>query len=571
MVSLKLRGSFYAALVLFCDAVAGSLGISVLPYFVAHLGGTPSQFGALISTFSSANILASLWIGAASDYLGRRPLILSSLVGISVGFLGTGLTPSMLPLFGARFTIGFFAGVGSTARAYIADISETSSERAAQMSRLGSLMLFGYAAGPPIGSALQLVVDALGFSGSAGANASAVAEPQGAQGALYLVESLSLRSPFLSGALLCICIAVLAFIRMPSVVEVKAEANEAAAAKAVAQDDSSALKDTAAPASSSAASPAEDAKPASFDARTVTALLLLLCYNALGQSGVSAFIVILPLFIEDSFGWGSGQFSILMTSFILGMAFTQLLVFPPLQKAVGLLRLAAVAAIVNGCAMFAFSLVDSAKQLPLWLGAISIQILCCALGGPVVNIKVAEIAPKTSLGLAMGLVTTSEQLGRILSSLGLAFAYDVKGSAFTYRLVAYATWASAVCMVLVALFPPSDPQRKALFARFQNAIARVSRQLLVSAAFTGVSATVMQRQASLQRQERREKMRALHVESSTGSLEGALMGYSPTKQQSSRTLVVLGELQTHEEEEAAAEEGAEAASTAATRTKADLL
>ena len=54
-----------------------------------EIGGDPATFGFLFSTFAAANIIASLWIGAASDKLGRKPLLVSSLFGMSLGFFGT--------------------------------------------------------------------------------------------------------------------------------------------------------------------------------------------------------------------------------------------------------------------------------------------------------------------------------------------------------------------------------------------------------------------------------------------------------------------------------------------------
>lgn len=47
---LRVRGLRYAAAILFFDALAGSLGISVLPYFVVELGGNPATFGMMVST-----------------------------------------------------------------------------------------------------------------------------------------------------------------------------------------------------------------------------------------------------------------------------------------------------------------------------------------------------------------------------------------------------------------------------------------------------------------------------------------------------------------------------------------
>jgi len=327
----------------------------------------------------------------------------------------------------------------------------------------------------------------------------------------------------------------LALARMPTVVQIKmAQKREAAAlAASTAAEDKAAAKAEAAP---------------PIDLKTTAAMSLLLINNALGQGGVSLFLVVLPLFIEDTFGWGSGQFSILMTTFILGMAFTQMLVFPKLQKAVGLLRLASLVAVANGLVLLGCSLVTSSERLPLWLALFPLNILSTALASPIVNIKVADLAPKEYLGFAMGLVSTSEQLGRVVAPVGLSAAYQYVSAGFTYRITAYAYFLAACFVVFVMIVLPVD----AVAAKKPSALEKLQKAI----------GKVAERQAAL---------RTLHVERSAGNLEGALMGYSPTKQTSMRTLVALEELKTHEDAlEAAAAEGE--GQTGGTRSsKTDLL
>ena len=155
--ALHARALRLVMLTLFLDAIASSLGISVLPFFTIQLGGTPTIFGTLLSTFAFANIFASLWIGTASDWFGRRPLLVLSLLGMACGFFLNAAAPSLHVLFIARFFIGFFAGIGSTGRAYVADIT-TGNARAAAMSQMGGLMMVGYAGGPPVGAAIAFLV-----------------------------------------------------------------------------------------------------------------------------------------------------------------------------------------------------------------------------------------------------------------------------------------------------------------------------------------------------------------------------------------------------------------------------
>ena len=84
---------------------------------------------------------------------------------------------------------------------------------------------------------------------------------------------------------------------------------------------------------------------------------------ALQNVGASAFLLLMPLFIQDALGWGSAQFAVLMTSFVLTMALTQIALFTPVQKAVGLLRLGLLANVCNGCAFLGYSLVRDRSPL----------------------------------------------------------------------------------------------------------------------------------------------------------------------------------------------------------------
>ena len=265
---LVARGVKSVQLVMFIDALASSLGVSVLPYYVQTLGGTPSQFGALLSTFASANIIASLWIGSASDKFGRKPLLVLSLIGLSVGFSGCALTPSMGLLFVARAIIGFFAGVGSTGRAYVADIC-TKEERGKVIASLGGLMMFGYAAGPPIGAAICGVVSIFGLR----------AEEQQ-------------RTPFFAGAFFSLVAVVIVSVQMPTVATIKA-------AKAADESAAAAVTTTAV-----AVKGTDDTEGG---CRTFTSIGLLLLSSALAQAAVAGFLVVQPMFIKDMFGWGPPQ------------------------------------------------------------------------------------------------------------------------------------------------------------------------------------------------------------------------------------------------------------------------
>ena len=146
-----------ATLVAALDAVAVSLGISVLAYYVQSLGGTVTDVGGMMAVFGACNIAASAWMGVASDFTGRKPILFLSIVCVGIGFLATGAAQSITWLYAARAWLGFFSGVGSISRAFIADVTPPGEERTAAMGRVGSLTLIGYSIGAPSGSLLALL------------------------------------------------------------------------------------------------------------------------------------------------------------------------------------------------------------------------------------------------------------------------------------------------------------------------------------------------------------------------------------------------------------------------------
>ena len=92
------------------DALGSALTVPVMPFFVKELGGSPSILGAVFATFAAFQVIASAWMGAASDKYGRRPILLISLAGSGVGMLLSGLCEDYGMLFFARAFLGLFSG-----------------------------------------------------------------------------------------------------------------------------------------------------------------------------------------------------------------------------------------------------------------------------------------------------------------------------------------------------------------------------------------------------------------------------------------------------------------------------
>src|SRR5205807_9577000 len=73
----------------FIDLVGFGIVIPVLPFYAegTKFGATPSQVGLLFALYSVMQLIFSPVLGRLSDKHGRRPILLISLLGTSLGFL----------------------------------------------------------------------------------------------------------------------------------------------------------------------------------------------------------------------------------------------------------------------------------------------------------------------------------------------------------------------------------------------------------------------------------------------------------------------------------------------------
>jgi len=112
--------------------------------------------GLLMASFSVMQFLFSPILGRLSDRVGRRPVLLISLLGSAVGYVLFGIGGSLAILFASRIIDGISGGNISTAQAVIADIT-TEEDRARGMGLIGAAFGLGFIFGPAIGALLVQV------------------------------------------------------------------------------------------------------------------------------------------------------------------------------------------------------------------------------------------------------------------------------------------------------------------------------------------------------------------------------------------------------------------------------
>ena len=140
----------------FIDLVGFGIVIPVLPFYVegTKFNATPRAVGLLVASYSVMQLIFTPILGRLSDKYGRRPVLLASLLGTSLGFLILGFATTLWMLFLGRIIDGITGGNISTAQAYIADVT-TPENRAKGMGMIGAAFGLGFILGPGIGGVLS--------------------------------------------------------------------------------------------------------------------------------------------------------------------------------------------------------------------------------------------------------------------------------------------------------------------------------------------------------------------------------------------------------------------------------
>ncbi|HWX42799.1 MAG TPA: MFS transporter [Blastocatellia bacterium] len=141
---------------IFIDLVGFGIVIPVLPLYAEHFHATPTVVGLLLAVYSAMQFIFAPVLGRLSDRVGRRPVLLVSIIGSSLGFLIMGLAGSLWLLFLARIVDGITGGNISTAQAYIADVTPQE-KRSSGMGLIGAAFGLGFIFGPAIGGLLSQV------------------------------------------------------------------------------------------------------------------------------------------------------------------------------------------------------------------------------------------------------------------------------------------------------------------------------------------------------------------------------------------------------------------------------
>ncbi|WP_369681888.1 MFS transporter [Alicyclobacillus macrosporangiidus] len=142
--------------------------IPVMPLMVQGTGARPIHLGMMLAVYSAVAFFISPWWGRLSDRIGRKPVLITGLIGFAVSFAVFGLAKDWLWLmYVSRLIGGGFSGaVTATAMAYIADVTSTE-DRTKGMAFAGMSIGVGFIFGPALGGMLSTLGLAVPFFSAA--------------------------------------------------------------------------------------------------------------------------------------------------------------------------------------------------------------------------------------------------------------------------------------------------------------------------------------------------------------------------------------------------------------------
>jgi DHA1 family tetracycline resistance protein-like MFS transporter len=77
------------------DMIGFGIVVPLLPFYAMSLGASGVVLGFIMSLFSIFQFIGSTIMGRVSDKYGRRPVILLSLLGSTIGFVSLGFATSI--------------------------------------------------------------------------------------------------------------------------------------------------------------------------------------------------------------------------------------------------------------------------------------------------------------------------------------------------------------------------------------------------------------------------------------------------------------------------------------------
>ena len=403
-------------LTLFIDMLGFGIVIPVLPLYAegSRIGATPAQLAWIVGIYSLLQLVCAPLFGKWSDRIGRKPVLVVSILGTAVGFVVLGAATTVWMLILGRILDGASGGNISTAMACIADVT-TKENRSRIMGLVGAAFGLGFMLGPAIGGRLSIPMhDAHGFF--------SFLNPL----LHWLNPFFTVRTPFYFAAGLALLNALLVWLRLPETLT--AESRERARQRATVGE--------------------------IFHGGRAGMITAILASQLASVTGFSIMTALFALYCEKRFGYDTAQVGYILAYVgLLGVLFQggllRRLLKKPIEK-----ELAVIGAVVLALSMAALPFTHS-------LGVLLVVCFGISLGNSFVTPTLNGLASRSTdahcQGRLLGLMQSAGSLGRFLGPMvgfGLVSLDGAADYARTSFFVSAAILALAlVCILLVRPVP----------------------------------------------------------------------------------------------------------------------
>jgi len=137
------------------DLVGFGIVVPILGRYAERFGASGLEVGLLFASFSLAQLVFAPLLGRLSDRIGRKPVIMISLLGTAVGSFVTGAAGALWVLFLGRILDGASGASVAVAQGAVTDLAPPS-ERPRLLGLLGAAFGVGFVVGPALGGLASL-------------------------------------------------------------------------------------------------------------------------------------------------------------------------------------------------------------------------------------------------------------------------------------------------------------------------------------------------------------------------------------------------------------------------------
>ena len=350
-------------LIVFVSLIGFGVVIPLLPFYASVFEASPWQVTLMFASFSAGQFLAELTWGRLSDRIGRRPVLLITILASAAGYVALAYSPTIGVAILVRGFAGFFSGNISTIQGYIVDV--TPSERlAGRLGLVGGAFGIGFVVGPWLGGVL--------------------ARPE--------LGAAGFQPPLLVAAALCVVATagVLAFVR---------ESIQNDVAHQVRPGPLASLK----------------------EAWSDDVLRRLIAMTFTGFASFSAMWAIFGLWGEARFGWGPKEIGFVMGVTGVAAALSQSFLSGAIVR-----RLGAVPTIVGGLLTTGAFLLVQAVSPWIWLCVVAMTLAVAGhtLTQPATSALISQAAPPGRQGAILGANNAAGSAARVAGPMiaGLLFS-----------------------------------------------------------------------------------------------------------------------------------------------------